>query len=362
MKRAPDTETVSSGEEEELPSELEEESMEGLEEEESAQDDAVSGEEEEGSAEELEEEDSLAGAQPADGWEEVQEEVDDANRTHILLSLGSYEGGLIAYDCDRQEQIVGYAPHQGSVRCLASSGEFLVSGASDDKAKVFNLFTREELGVLDAHDSLVTCAAVFGRSRAITGGADGKLCIWRMSDLQLLGKPIKTKTGVSAISIHPTGKLLLSAHHSYAGVDEGAEDGSNRARLHMWDLTTASSAWNMDLTMRVERLAWNLSGSHFLMLPEDGRCLQIVEPATGKIASVTRGLADRVTAAEFVSDDLLLVGDAKGALALLSLRRMRRFAAKERDGYSSAYEAESAAARETALTLGEGDQASGGQK
>jgi hypothetical protein len=129
-------------------------------------------------------------------------------------------------------------------------------------------------------------------------GEDGKICIWRANDLQLM-QTLKSSSRVTAVAAHPSGKILLSAHGDKT--------------IRMWDLTKGTPAWHMKLALNVDSLSWSGGikknrkkkgedggnqegaeeeleeeeaeepGQFFAILPQDGKNVQIVSVATGDV-------------------------------------------------------------------------------
>jgi len=61
------------------------------------------------------------------------------------------------------------------VRCLAAAGKYLVSGASDESVKVFNLRRRTHHGDLHHHQEAVNVMLFYDHKHLVTAGEDGKI-------------------------------------------------------------------------------------------------------------------------------------------------------------------------------------------
>jgi WD40 repeat protein len=74
-----------------------------------------------------------------------------------------------------------YESHVGSVTCLAMAGTTLVSGASDESIKVYNLVKQKEVGTLFEQQGTVTCLEFFldGTAKHLMSGSDdGSIVVW----------------------------------------------------------------------------------------------------------------------------------------------------------------------------------------
>lgn len=218
-----------------------------------------------------------------------------------ILAIGTYEGGVLLYDIEENKQVVGYKSHLGCIKSMSSCQNVLVSTSTDESVKLYDMETRRELGQLKEHDGYVTACAVHGRSYFISGGEDGKICIWSYSDLRL-SKTFSGNAPVTAMALHPSGRVLLSAHKS---------ENKRRPFITLWDLTRGTSAMSLDLDLNIQSVAWSGSGDRYALLPEDGLNIQVLERTTSSVQSYTRKAAERVTCIAF-SDETLLLGDSTG--------------------------------------------------
>lgn len=137
-----------------------------------------------------------------------QDQVVDGNALQIVVTLGSYDGRLSGFDCLSGKWIYDFKPHGGHIRTLSSGGNVCLSGSSDEAAQVFDLELRESVGSLTAHEGHVNCSAIVQTSYTITGGEDGKICIWRMPDLGLLTS-IKSSSAVECMAVNPARNRIL---------------------------------------------------------------------------------------------------------------------------------------------------------
>lgn len=152
----------------------------------------------------------------------------------VLVSLGTYDGHVCGYDVKKEKWDFAFPAHLGCVNAMASSTpsnknssttpSYLVSAASDDSCKVFNLASRRMVGSLEGHEGGVNCVAVLEK-HIVTGGEDGKLCVWRKHDLELLSCLAKSSP-VTALAVDGGEKILISAHRDM--------------RIRMWSLESGN--------------------------------------------------------------------------------------------------------------------------
>eukprot|EP00516_Mucochytrium_quahogii_P003923 CAMPEP_0203755306 /NCGR_PEP_ID=MMETSP0098-20131031/8770_1 /ASSEMBLY_ACC=CAM_ASM_000208 /TAXON_ID=96639 /ORGANISM=" , Strain NY0313808BC1" /LENGTH=364 /DNA_ID=CAMNT_0050646707 /DNA_START=9 /DNA_END=1100 /DNA_ORIENTATION=+ len=110
-----------------------------------------------------------------------------------------------------------------------ASNTFLASGGSDEIIKVYDLGKLKEIGELVEHTDSILCLAFVGNKFLLSGGRDGKLCVWRCKDWNLVSELKGHKAGpVTSLAVHPTGKIALST----------SKDNS----IRMWNLENARPA------------------------------------------------------------------------------------------------------------------------
>mmetsp|Transcript_3720 Transcript_3720/g.3679 ORF Transcript_3720/g.3679 Transcript_3720/m.3679 type:complete len:418 (+) Transcript_3720:15-1268(+) len=141
----------------------------------------------------------------------------------VNIATVSYEGSLFTwkgdYLKDKEEYSLninmtsGFHCSQGSLKAIAISktGKYLACGGLDERIRIFNMKDNVSLGELSTHTGGITCLEFFEDSYLISGSDDNTLCIWRVHDwvcVHILGGH---KSPITAISIHPSGKLILSA-------------------------------------------------------------------------------------------------------------------------------------------------------
>jgi cytochrome c len=102
--------------------------------------------------------------------------------------------------------------HGGPVRALAVSpdGKVAVSGSFDTSAIRWSLERNAALQVLRFHDNAVNAVAFMSDGRIVTGGANGRIAVWRPGSLT----PERTLDGhnapIAGLAVSPDGETLAS--------------------------------------------------------------------------------------------------------------------------------------------------------
>jgi len=192
--------------------------------------------------------------------------------------------------------------HSGCVKALASSGGTVVSASTDESVKIFDLGRRVEVGCLLKHTGAVTCAAWHGSSHLVTGSDDKTLGIWRARDWQCLHVLKGHKGRVTAVAVHPSGKLCLSA-----GTD---------SQLCLWDLVEGRCAFKSRTEEPAASLRWAPSGQRY------ASAIGGVVTVTSTEARVEGSVrcAARVMDVRFVSEHVLAVASEGGLVQLWDSR------------------------------------------
>ncbi|KAJ3344123.1 hypothetical protein HDU93_003286 [Gonapodya sp. JEL0774] len=160
--------------------------------------------------------------------------------------------------------------HVSSIKALASNSprsSFLASGSVDESIRLYDLRRLRELGSLFHHQGTISRLAFVGNGHLLSAGEDGKLCVWRTRDWELV-KEMKGHSGkVIDMAVHPSGKVALTI-----GDDK---------TLRCWNLLTASLVLTAKLPRLPvlpsttyqpptpplpERIAFSPSGNHYILM------------------------------------------------------------------------------------------------
>lgn len=233
-----------------------------------------------------------------------------AENLEVDIIVGSYEHVLFGYELLRTNDEASLnlsftdKSHCASVRALAiSPSKLLASGSADETIQLFDLKSRHEAGTLIKHSGTITDIEFFDEFMISSDDA-GIICIWK-----ILGKSyecMKTLSGhkgsVTSMSIHPSGKLLLSV-----GRDK---------TLRTWNLVTAKRAYTSQLHTIVDIVKWSPNGDKYILC-QNGK-LEICLMAKGLPEHAVK-LPGKAHALSFVSEVVLAVGCEGGTVTFINI-------------------------------------------
>lgn len=184
---------------------------------------------------------------------------DDAKHTSTRLRLitGSYEHNLLCLSLILEDHVQAFSPvfhftpHTQSIRCVAASKRYLVSGSNDELIRIYDLQKRKELGTLLHHSGSIACLEFFESKWLLSGGGDGKIYVWRTKDWEALAELKGHKGSVNDLSIHPSGKVAISV-----GEDK---------TLRLWNLMTGRKASVLKLGKVGIKARWSNDGMSYVV-------------------------------------------------------------------------------------------------
>lgn len=143
--------------------------------------------------------------------------------------------------------------HSGSVRCLASSNKYIASGSIDERINLINIRHRCETGTLISHSGTITALEFLRTSYLFSASDDGTISIWSAGKIWNLEKVLRGhKDAVTAINVHPSGKLLLSI--------------SKDLTLRTWNLIKGRCAYIVNLKEVGHQVLWSPSCLYFAII------------------------------------------------------------------------------------------------
>jgi protein MAK11 len=193
-----------------------------------------------------------------------------------------------------------YAPHTGCVKTLASSAHTLVSTGTDERVLVYDLKRRAEYGTLMQHEDTVTCADFWG-GHLLTGSDDKTVIIWRTKDWVALHTLRGHKGKLTALAVHPSGKLSLAA--------------DSRGILYVWDLTAAKCVLR-HRTPPSSVVRWSPDGESYAAVQGKEVVLSTVGAETISTVSSPSAVSD----AAFLDDHTLVMGGDGKAVGVWDCR------------------------------------------
>lgn len=174
------------------------------------------------------------------------------------IVVGTYEHYLLGYklitgkEGYELQQIFASQAHTGPVSCLAVSNKYLVSGSVDETIQIFNMKTKKEIGNLIHHDGTVTCLNFFDDTHLFSSSEDKTICVWSSSNWKCLKTLQGHKDKIFHISIHPSGKLILSV--------------SKDKTLRTWNLIKGRSTYVTNIKSVAELVKWSPNGKYFVVV------------------------------------------------------------------------------------------------
>lgn len=216
----------------------------------------------------------------------------------VEIIVGTTEEFILGYQLTCQKdgkvslsQSFADHSHTGSVRQIAISGKFLVSGASDEILRIFNLHSRTEVGLIMEHQGTITDLAFHGSRYLFSASQDGNICIFNRAKWEC-EKTLKAHAGgVTGLAIHPTGKLALSV-----GKDKS---------LRTWNLIKGRRAFITNLKTVADSVHWSPAGTHYLVVK--GSNVDVYEVSSGQVVHSV-DFKEQVTSIIFIMDDIIAVG------------------------------------------------------
>jgi len=160
--------------------------------------------------------------------------------------------------------------HAGAVRSVAFSpdGKTVITGSSDNTARLWNVATGQALGQPLRHQGEVQVVAFSPDGKTvITGSSDNTARLWDAATGQALGQPLMHRGEVKAVAFSPDGKTVIT----------GSRD--NTARF--WDAATGQ-ALGQPLTHQgeVEAVAFSPDGK--TVITAEGDTARFWDAATGQ--------------------------------------------------------------------------------
>ncbi|KAI8773716.1 p21-activated protein kinase-interacting protein 1-like [Biomphalaria glabrata] len=178
----------------------------------------------------------------------------------VEIVVGTYENLILGYQVVKNIKgdynlDVSFTDdsHRGALRCMSvSSNGTLVSSSTDDSIRLHSLTKRKDIGGLFEHTGTVNSISFYGSSHMFSGSEDGTICIWKCRSWEMLRTLKGHKAYVTAMSVHPSGKLGLSA-------------GSDKSFL-TWDLVTGKLAFQRKLKEMAQNVLFTSEGDHYVLV------------------------------------------------------------------------------------------------
>lgn len=244
--------------------------------------------------------------------------------TAIEVFVGTYDNYLFAYHIVADPaasgnvsfaRVIGQPLHTASIRCLATSGALLASGAADDRICVIDIRRRRECQLLTHHTGTVNAVAFTpDGSHLFSVADDGRMAATRCGNWQTdnVWRTPHSGKAVGALAVHPSGKLALSV----------GRDGT----LRTWNLVKGRQVYTTALRTlckdderkgeTVEKVLWSPDGGRFALLMADR--VMVMAVAGMHVVAEWRAVGKRrATVVCWLDEERLLVGLESGKVRWL---------------------------------------------
>jgi len=187
--------------------------------------------------------------------------------------------------------VIGLEGHTGSVNSAAFSpdGKKIVTGSSDDTARIWDAETGKELRKLEGHTSSVNSATFSPDGKKIVTGGDRTARIWDTETGKELQKLEGHTSGVSTVAFSPDGKKIVT--------------GSGDRTARIWDAETGKLEGHIS---GVSTVAFSPDGKKIVTGSGD-RTARIWDAETGKELQKLEGHTDSVRTVAFSPDGKKIV-------------------------------------------------------
>jgi len=179
-----------------------------------------------------------------------------------VISVCGYEGGLsglslgdftatdraggklkdLSVSENLKEPVTEYAftATQGSIKCVDGSHNLMALGGFDEVIRLFDVYKKKDLGdLMGEHQGTITALQFHQNQFLISASEDSKIIIWRCKDwVPLHTLKIKNVSPILAMSLHPSGKMLLALY------DNGV--------MRLWDMMQARCVYKRKMGLLPE--------------------------------------------------------------------------------------------------------------
>lgn len=202
------------------------------------------------------------------------------------------------------EQSFAVRGHSGSVRSLAASsnGSLVLSAGFDEMT---NLFSMKKRKLLQTTEGAVDCVAFVENSHLIFGSENGDIYINECKSSSMA--QVKTlkghKSSVTSVSVHPSGKVLLSL--------------SKDNTMRTWNLIKGRCAYVTNIRSQAHLVLWSKSGEEFMIAANNEIYLYNNE---GNLEHSLK-LDKRINSIEFITNNIFIVASDSNILEFFDLKK-----------------------------------------
>lgn len=213
------------------------------------------------------------------------------------------------------EQSFAVRGHSGSVLNVAinGNGTIAISSGFDEMVNVFNLKKRK---LLQTFEGAFKCAVFVENSHLICGSEDTHIYIYELKKSEMiLAKTLRGhKEPITSLSVHPSGKILLSL--------------SKDNTMRTWNLIKGRVAFVTQVKPQAHLVEWSLDGSGFVIAANNEVYLY---NNSGELKHNIKS-EKRINSVEFITNNIFLVANDSGELEFIDLtegKSLMKFEAHE---------------------------------
>ncbi|XP_037932055.1 p21-activated protein kinase-interacting protein 1-like [Teleopsis dalmanni] len=235
----------------------------------------------------------------------------------VEIIVGTYEEFLLGYKIVQKDdktvltQSFADKSHSATIKCVAVKGEWIATGAADDRIFIYNMRLRKQSQIILSHEGTINALSFTpDETHLLSGGDDGQMVATRLKTWfnEATWKKAHNGSAVTHICCHPSGKLALSL-------------GSDLV-LRTWNLVKGRIAYKTNLKSRntlgsmPDCLAWSLSGDYFSISGQ--RLVEIWSIKTADVVLSQKTKSKPICAA-WITNEACLIGLEDGNILWLTL-------------------------------------------
>jgi len=194
--------------------------------------------------------------------------------------------------------------HTGCIKTVSSGGRYMASGSTDETIRLFDMRKRVEVGTLVEQDGSITSLVFCGTSHMLSGSEDGTICIWKTKSWELEKVMKGHKGAVNSLSVHPSGRLLLSV--------------SKDKSIRTWNLLTGRTAYTTSVKEVGEIVCWSPIGDTYAIVVGPKVTVYKIK---GLTEPIVYKLNKYILAATFVNNSVLLLAGESEDIVLYDFEK-----------------------------------------
>lgn len=175
---------------------------------------------------------------------------------------------------------------------MTASSDLIASGGTDEVIRIFSAKKRVDVGSLMQQEGSITWIEFFENTHLFSASEDGTICVWDTRNWECLKTLRGHKGSVSCLSVHPSGKILVSV--------------SKDKTLRTWNLIKGRCAYITNLKTVAHLVFWTPTGTHFLVAIDDR--IDVYNMSQGAVTSTMKFEGGkRISSIAFLSNFLTAV-------------------------------------------------------